>query len=289
MLVASQFYDYNFPFQFNHYFLHWKNIQHFEVQTQVIQILGQTIIMVLNNVPKLLLRYLILVGVPFVIARKIENYFWKNIDSETKKKIGDELTKTDVDNSTGKALNNRGGTLDPVTLGLIKFIMVDFGLKVAISTGFSVTIWSEAADKGVEHLIRYSSAIIAAPGIKLAKIAKHFKGIDEINQNLDIREIVLDKRLSFEEKVELLKLKIDYALKNLKGKKRKQFILLLIATLTFFYGNNIVGFTWLWERIRCFIGRGEDTEAIKDLIITIYREYNAPLPEGILEQITDEL
>ena len=245
--------------------------------------------MVLNNVPKLLLRYLILVGVPFVIARKIENYFWKNIDSETKKKIGDELTKTDVDNSTGKALNNRGGTLDPVTLGLIKFIMVDFGLKVAISTGFSVTIWSEAADKGVEHLIRYSSAIIAAPGIKLAKIAKHFKGIDEINQNLDIREIVLDKRLSFEEKVELLKLKIDYALKNLKGKKRKQFILLLIATLTFFYGNNIVGFTWLWERIRCFIGRGEDTEAIKDLIITIYREYNAPLPEGILEQITDEL
>ena len=65
--------------------------------------------------------------------------------------------------------------------------------------------------------------------------------------------------------------------------------MLLIATLTFFYGNNIVGFTWLWERLRAFIGRGEDTEAIKDLIISIYREYNAPLPEGILEQIADEL
>lgn len=40
----DQFYDYNFPFQFNHYFLHWKNIQHFEVKTQLIQILGQTTI-----------------------------------------------------------------------------------------------------------------------------------------------------------------------------------------------------------------------------------------------------
>ena len=136
--------------------------------------------------------------------------------------------------------------------------------------GTHATIWSEAADKGVEHLVQYASAIIAAPGRKLAKIAKHFRGIDQMDQNLDIKEIVLDKRLSFEEKVELLKLKIDYALKNLKGTKRKQFILLLIATLTFFYGNNIVGFTWLWERIRGFIGRGDDTEAIKDLIITVF-------------------
>ena len=42
LLVANQFYDYNFPFQFNHYFFHWKNTKHFEVKTQVIQILGQT-------------------------------------------------------------------------------------------------------------------------------------------------------------------------------------------------------------------------------------------------------
>lgn len=158
-----------------------------------------------------------------------------------------------MNNSTGKALDNRGDAIDPITLGLIKFIMVDFGLKVAISTGFGATIWAEAADKGIEHLVRYSGAVIAAPSRKLAKIAKLFRGIDQMDQNLDIKEIVFDKRLSFEDKVELLKLKIDYALKNLKGTKRKQFILLLIATLTFFYGNNIVGFTWLWERIRGFI------------------------------------
>lgn len=245
--------------------------------------------MVLNNVPRIILRYLIFVGVPFVIARKIEKHFWKNIDPETKKKISDDLTQTDLSDSTGNTLDRRGGAIDPITLGLIKFIMVDFGLKIAISAGFGATIWSEAADNGVEHLVRYSGAIIAAPGRRFAKIIKHFRGFDEIDQNLDIKEILLDKRLSFEEKVELLKLKIDYALKNLKGSKRKQFILLLIATLTFFYGNNIVGFTWFWERVRGFIGRGEDAEAIKDLIITVYREYNAPLPEGILERITDEL
>ena len=174
--------------------------------------------MVLNNVPRLLLRYLIFVGVPFIIARKIEKDFWKNIDIETKKKIGDELTKLDIDDSATKAIDNRGGALDPVTLGLIKFVMVDFALKVVITGGVSATIWSEAADKGIEHLVRYSSAIIAAPGRKLAKIASHFRG--QMDQSLDIKEIVLDKRLSFEEKVELLKLKIDYALKNLKGNLR---------------------------------------------------------------------
>lgn len=243
--------------------------------------------MVLNNVPRLLLRYLIFVGVPFAIARRIEKYFWKNIDIDTKKKIGDELTKVNIDNSSGEALDNRGGAIGPITLGFIKFIMVDFGLKVVITTGVGATIWSEAADNGVEHLVKYCGAITAAPGRKLARIASHFR--DQTDQSLEIKEIVLDKRLSFEEKVELLKLKIDYALKNLKGKKRKQFILLLIATLAFFYGNNIVGFTWLWERLRAFIGRGEDDEAIKDLIITTYRQYNAPLPEGILEQIGGEL
>ena len=44
LLVADPFYDYNFPFQFHHYFLHWKNTHHFKVKTQLIQILAQTTI-----------------------------------------------------------------------------------------------------------------------------------------------------------------------------------------------------------------------------------------------------
>ena len=35
----------------------------------------------------------------------------------------------------------------------------------------------------------------------------------------DIKKILIDKDLTLEEKIEFLKLKIDYALKNLKGKK----------------------------------------------------------------------
>jgi len=42
--------------------------------------------MVLNNIPKLILRYLTFVAVPFFIAIKLEKYFWKNIDTETKKR-----------------------------------------------------------------------------------------------------------------------------------------------------------------------------------------------------------
>lgn len=42
MLIAHQFYQYNFPFQFNEYFLYWEKTYHFEVKTQVIQLLVQT-------------------------------------------------------------------------------------------------------------------------------------------------------------------------------------------------------------------------------------------------------
>ena len=44
MLIAHQFYEYNFPFQFNEYFLYWEKTYHFEVKTQVIQLLVQTTI-----------------------------------------------------------------------------------------------------------------------------------------------------------------------------------------------------------------------------------------------------
>lgn len=44
LLIAHQFYEYNFPFQFNEYFLYWEKTYHFEVKTQVIQLLVQTTI-----------------------------------------------------------------------------------------------------------------------------------------------------------------------------------------------------------------------------------------------------
>ena len=246
--------------------------------------------MIPNKISKLILRYLIFVGIPYVLARKLEKFFWKNIDEETKRKISNELTKSNnsIDDSTGKALDRKGGAIDPITISIIKLIMVDFGIKVAIGGAFASSIWSESADKAAEHIARYSTAILAAPGRKIGRIVQRLKGINP-DHTEDIKEILLDKNLTLEEKMEFLKLKIDYALKNLKGKKRKQFILFLIAILTFFYGNNIVGFTWLWERIRGFIGREDDAETIKEYIISIYQEYNAPLPEELVVKISDEL
>jgi len=153
---------------------------------------------------------------------------------------------------------------------------------------FASSIWSESADKAVEHTARYSNAILVAPVHKVGRIVKKLKGISPDHAE-DIKEILIDKDLTLEEKIEFLKLKIDYVLKNLKGKKRKKFILLLIIILTFFYGNNILAFTWLCEPILEFIGREDNAETIKQYIISIYYEYNTPLPEELLVKISDEL
>ena len=41
LLVAKQFYEYNFPFQFKDYFLIWKSTHQFEVKIQILQLLAQ--------------------------------------------------------------------------------------------------------------------------------------------------------------------------------------------------------------------------------------------------------
>jgi len=247
-------------------------------------------------VPQVNAQFLVFVFIQYFIfflrrGIKIFNLRWNTLYfSKKTKKINNELTKSNnsIDNSTGKALDRKGRAIDPITISIIELIMVDFGIKVAIGGAFASSIWSESADKAAEHIARYSTAILAAPGRKIGRIVRRLKSINP-DHTKDIKEILLDKNLTLEEKIKFLKLKMDYALKNLKGKKRKQFILFLIPALTFFYGNNIVGFTWLWERIRAFIGREDDTEAVKEYIINIYREYNAPLPKELVVKISDEL
>jgi hypothetical protein len=41
LLVAKQFYEYNFPFQFKDYFLSWETTHQFEVKIQIIQLIAQ--------------------------------------------------------------------------------------------------------------------------------------------------------------------------------------------------------------------------------------------------------
>ena len=203
--------------------------------------------MVTNKISKLIIRYLIYVGVPYLLARKFEKFFWKKINDETQTQIKEELTNS-TKGPTRKSLNRRGGEFDPITLVIIKRVMVHFGIKVAIVTGFTLSIYAESADRAVKHTVRYSNVILAAPSRELTRIVKKLKKINPEHSN-DIKEILIDKEPTSEEKIKFLKLKIDYALKNLKGKKRKKFIFLLIALLTFYYGNNLAVFTWLWETI----------------------------------------
>jgi hypothetical protein len=119
--------------------------------------------------------------------------------------------KSDVD-----VKEMRGGVI--ISAGIIALLMKDFAVKVAIMGLFGSTIWSDTSDNMAEHILRYGSSICAVPGRKLKKIIKKLQGLDD-RHTLDIKEILLEKNISNKEKLELLRLKIAYAMKNLTGKK----------------------------------------------------------------------
>jgi hypothetical protein len=222
---------------------------------------------------KYILRYLIFVGIPYVLAKKIERRYFKS-------------NRNSGDKFGGPELNFRGG--DFLTAGVIAFLTKDFAYRVAIAGLAGSTIWYDTADNAVEQVFRYTSAIIAAPGHKFIRIIKRFRNIDT-NHALDIREILLEKNISNKEKCELIKLKVQYALKNLEGKKRMTFITATIALLVFFLGNGTPAFAYFMASLRELLGGGHDQETLKNYIIDIYSEYNAPLPEELITQITNEL
>ena len=87
----------------------------------------------------------------------------------------------------------------------------------------------------------------------------------------------------------MLKIKIESALKNLKGSKRKQFILFVIATILFSVGGNFALFAWFMERLRALIGTNDDVDTIREFIIDSYKEFNAPLPQELVENLPDEI
>jgi len=222
---------------------------------------------------KYILRYLIFVGIPYALAKKIERrYFKSNRDS------GDKFG--------GPELDFRGGEF--FTAGIIAFLMKDFAYRVAITGLAGSTIWYDTADNAVEQVLKYTGAIMAAPGHKFIRIIKRFRNIDK-NHALDIKEILLEKNISNREKCELIKLKVQYALKNLKGKKRVTFITTTIALLVFFLGNGTPAFAYFMASLRELLGGVDDQESLKNYIIDIYSEYNAPLPEELITQIENEL
>ena len=239
-----------------------------------------------------LLRYVMFAGIPYFIARRIEKYFWANIDSKSEKKIQKELEdKSEFDKlskPSKDAVDNRGGFLVPVVSWLTTIIMKDLAVKVAIGGAVSATIWAETADNAAAQLVKYGSAILAAPGKKFVSLYNRIRRIDP-QHSMDIRQILFDTELTNEDKLKLLKIKVESVLKNLKGSKRKQFILFLIATLFFSVNGNFALFAWFMDRLRALIGTGDDVDTIRESIIEVYKEYNAPLPRDLAEVFPEEI
>lgn len=249
---------------------------------------------------KLLLRYLVFVGIPFLIAKRLEKMMMARLSPEVKAKLTEELKKFSeedvrkfpniegISESTKTGLDNRGGG-GPLAIWFAKVIVVDFGVKIAIASAIGSTIWSGTADNAAATIATYGTAILNAPGKKFAKLVNKLRGIDP--KYNDIKELLLDKNLTLAEKLELLKIKIEQTIKELKGVKRTKFILFVIAALLFFFGGgqfipagNSAAFAALMERLRALVGVNDSDEDIRKALIEVYYEYNAPLPQELIPQ-----
>ena len=185
--------------------------------------------------------------------------------------------------SARKTLATRGGA-NPVVVWFVKVVVTDFGVKAAIAGAIGSSIWIKTADNAAAQLAKYGTALLATPGKKFVRLYNKIKGIDP-RHSMDIREILLDKELTNQDKLDLLKIKIETVLKNLKGSKRKQFILFVISMILFSVGGNFVLFAWFMERLRALLGTNDDVDTLREYIIDCYREYNAPLPQEIAETL----
>jgi hypothetical protein len=223
---------------------------------------------------KYFLRYMVFVGIPYTIAKKIEKrYIRSNHNPDNK--------------PDSSPIDLRGGEIFTTT-GIIALLMKDLAFKAAITGLVSSSIWYDTADNAVGQILKYGGALTAAPGHKFIKIIKRFRNIDK-KHALDIKEILLEKNISTTEKCELIKLKVQYALKNLRGRKRVTFITATIALLVFFLGNGTPVFAYFMASLRELLGGEDDQDILKSYIIDIYREYNAPLPEELITLISNEL
>ena len=115
---------------------------------------------------KILFRYLIFVGIPYFIAKRIEKYFWEHASPELKKELNKELKDSPeldtLSEHTKDPINTRGGA-NPVILWITKVVMSDFAIKTAIAGAVGASIWSETADNAAAQLAKYGSAMLSAP------------------------------------------------------------------------------------------------------------------------------
>ena len=221
----------------------------------------------------------------------IEKYFWEHaspeLKKEFKKKLKDSPELDTLSESSKEGLKNWGGA-NPVIFWLTHLVLEDFAIKAAIAGGVLASIWAETADNAASQLAKHGSSMLLAPGKKFVRLYRRIRGINP-QHSMDIREILFDHELTNHDKVELLKIKLQSVLKNLKGSKRKQFILFVIATVLFSVGGNFAFFAWFMERLQALIGTNDDAYTVREYVIECYREFNAPLPQELVEVLPEEI
>lgn len=241
---------------------------------------------------KFLLRYFVFVGIPYFVARRLEKLFWKYASPELKKEFNkkskDAAEFEKLSEPTKDSLDSRGGANPLIVAWITNVLIRDFAIKAAIAGAVGSSVWFETADNAAGQLSKYGPAILAAPGKKFIGLYHRIKGIDP-RHSADIKEILLDKSLDNKDKLELLKIKIESALRNLKGSKRKHFILLVISLLLFSVGGNFALFAWFMDRLRSLLGTNDDVDTVLQYVIESYREFNAPLPRELVEILPDEI
>jgi hypothetical protein len=235
---------------------------------------------------KYFLRYIMFAAVPYLLARQVEKIYLKSFELDDDLSVEVENANPISKINDTDSLEIRGEEFLTVS-GILAFLLKDFALKVAVTGAIGSTIWADLADVAVSQIVKYSSSIIAAPGLKFVRIIKKLRRVK--GQTVGIKELLLDKSITNTEKLELLKVKIQYALKNLGGKKRVTFICTLLALLVFLLGNNTPSYLYFMANLREILGGEDDKNTIKIYLIELYREYNAPLPEKLITRITNEL
>jgi len=170
---------------------------------------------------------------------------------------------------------------------VLKYLAKDKAVRFAVFSTFLTIIGAEFNQQLIDALIKCSRSLLACPGdkIRLSFKARKILRYSQYANLEEIKEILLDEALTTSDKLEFLKIKVQATLRNLRGIRRKYFILALLSLLIFLFGNNTVAFTTFWSSLRQLFGATPLSEDVDEYVIDWYREYNAPLPEELVRNI----
>jgi hypothetical protein len=157
---------------------------------------------------------------------------------------------------------------------VMKFLLKDRALKGAILSLFLLAIRDELVQELAKTLAASSPSLIAATSNKLQ--LKFSPATNEILQSTGLetaKQVLIKTELKgmsshalLKIRYLLLKAKIKYLLKHLKGKKRMQFIFLLISLLAYFFTSNTPLFAFLSAMIREILKETPMTESLDDYL-----------------------